>query len=153
MQISCEVCGETHQQARGRPRKYCPPLVPGERSPCEEIGEALPVVLKALRGGKPAALLHILEKLEDVEVPRGAFTEVELRRMRAAAFRLASSGRRLAPGTSGRYTRGAKKNPDDDGDAERAAAAVIGAAERAPALLPAVYARLSEAASGGRSAG
>lgn len=113
---SCELCGRAmEQRGAGKPRRYC--------VPCEPVGKALAALGPAL-AARPEALLGVMERIENVEIPRDALTDAELRRLRASAFTIASRGRRLAPGSSGRYTR---KTPSSAAPAE---------APEAPSLFP-----------------
>lgn len=92
-------------------------------------------------------MVGVLETLSDVEIPRDALTDAQVRRARSAAFVLGSRGRRLAPHSSGRYG-GQRPNPEGEMSAELAEAAATvaaGVAER-PELAPAVFEQLAAAA-------
>lgn len=93
----CELCPATFTQAgAGRPRRYC--------ADCEDVGKALRALEKAL-AARPVAIRGVIEAIEQVEIPAGTLGDADARALRASAFTLASRGRRLAPGSSGRYTR------------------------------------------------
>ena len=92
----CELCPATFSQRMGRPRRYC--------GDCEAIGKALRALEIALTA-RPQALPAVIEAIENVDVPRGLWSDEAARKLRASAFTLASRGRQLKPGSSGRYTR------------------------------------------------
>ena len=94
---TCNMCERTLTQVgRGKPRRYC--------DACEPIGHAIRTIERALPDS-PVALLGILAALEQVRLPAGGLTDAQGRRLRASAFVLGSRGRKLEPGSAGRYKR------------------------------------------------
>ena len=95
----CEVCGKALPVRRGpgRIRRY-------HAGACTRAAEGMAAIARAIEAD-PSALLYIAEQLEGIETDRDRLTDHELRRIRAALFTAASRGRRLAPGSSGRYAR------------------------------------------------
>jgi hypothetical protein len=85
------------QPGKGRPARYC-------SLDCRRLAEAAATIRRVLPG-RAEALLYLVETIEAVDVSMAALTDEQVRRLRAAAFTVASRGRRLAPGTSGRYRR------------------------------------------------
>lgn len=71
---------------------------------CRRGAEAL-AALKRVLPKKPEAMLIVAETIEAIKVSNASLTDAQVRRIRAAFFTVASRGRRLAPGTSGRYAR------------------------------------------------
>lgn len=99
----CEMCGAvTERRGAGRPRRFC--------VGCASVADAL-ARLEAALAVSPRAIVAVVERLEGVDIPRGSLTDVEHRRLRAACFVIGSRGRKLAPGSSGRYTRRPAPSP------------------------------------------
>lgn len=97
--MSCAFCPNPVpvHAGRGRPTGYCSPE-------CKRGGEALAILARVLPT-RQGALVTVMEGIEAIPVDCGGMTIEDVRRVRAAAFTIASRGRRLAPGTSGRYAR------------------------------------------------
>lgn len=95
---ACATCGGPLPiQRTGRPRSHCD-------AECSRAAEHI-AGLVAVLPRKPGMMIRILEQLGDAELPHGALFEADYKRLRSAAFTLGSRGRRLAPGTSGKYVR------------------------------------------------
>ena len=96
--MSCEFCHGSlpSRTGAGRPSVYC-------GVDCRRGAEALAILARVLPE-RPAALVRVLEALEGIAIPVQELGDTDTRRVRAAAFTLASR-RHLVPGSSGRYTR------------------------------------------------
>lgn len=102
--VPCIVCGTVFPveiARKGHPKEYC-------CVSCRRIAEACATIERELPA-RPGALLYIMEKIECVQVSRSDLTDDVVRRIRAASFSVGSSGRRLAPFSSGRYPKSRKK--------------------------------------------
>jgi hypothetical protein len=96
--MSCELCtGPLPAQRTGRPRRYC-------SDECSRAAEGL-AALRRVLAERPQAFPGVAELLEAIPVDVSSLPDHSIRRVRAAMFTMASRGRRLAPGTSGRYTK------------------------------------------------
>ena len=94
----CAICTAPlpEQTGRGRPRCYC-------SEDCRRAAEGLAALARVLEA-RPVALVAALERIELADVNMARLTDDDVRRVRASAFTVASRGRRLKPGSSGRYT-------------------------------------------------
>lgn len=137
----CELCNaRIVREGPGQPPRYC--------KDCTEIGRALRLLLKHLPAN-PRAIVGVMEVLADVEVDRASLTDDQVRRARSAAFVLGSKGRKLEPGSSGRYG-GKRKNPPEMPAPVAEAAASLGAElARRPRALPGVMRALREGGTAG----
>ena len=103
-QSLCEVCQQPNPpQARGQPRKYC-----GDN--CSRAAEAVVSLVRRLEAN-PRLLAFVASQLRHhASIDRSQISDDVLRRLRGDLFTVASTGRRLAPGTSGRYMRKARRD-------------------------------------------
>lgn len=132
----CELCdARIERKGPGQPPRYC--------KACTEIGRALRLLQQHLPAS-PGAIVGVLEVLADIDVDRGALTDTQVRRARSAAFVMGSRGRKLEPGSSGRYG-GKRKNPPELPAPVAEAAASLGAElARRPQAIPGVLRALGE---------
>lgn len=103
--VTCGFCPCTFpaRAGRGAPRVYCD-------EDCRRGAEALAILARVLPT-KARAMVRVMDAIEAIPVDNAALSDGELRAVRAAAFTVANRGRRLAPGTSGRYVRKGRKAP------------------------------------------
>ncbi len=97
--VSCGFCPSPVpvREGRGRHAIYCSPE-------CAKGAEALAILARVLPL-RPGAILTVMEAIEAIPVDNGGLDIEQVRRVRGAAFTIGSRGKRLAPGTSGRYAR------------------------------------------------
>lgn len=83
----------------GRKPKYCDN--PSHSRIADAVG-----ALRALLPESPEALLWVIEQLDEIKLTLRPFDPDEIAALRRAAFRLATRGTQLKPGSSGRYEGG-----------------------------------------------